>query len=198
MSEPQNDKLLDHNYDGIQELDNPLPDWWVSLFYLSMIFAAVYLVYFYGFAKPAGVRAENQVQQMLHPEQTKKVVGGTFSVAGQNTEAVTEAPAEPVFNHDEDTLASGKKIFDTKCVTCHGPHAGGLVGPNLTDKYWIHGKGSEKDIYAVVTNGVPDKGMIAWNTMMSDEDIRNVVVYVRSLQGSNPADPKPPQGDLVE
>ncbi len=195
MSKPQKDKLLDHNYDGIQELDNPLPGWWVNLFHATTIFAVIYLFVFFFFMKPAGVRAEEEVKKLTTPA-PKAAVAETKTESAE-TPAATAAD-EPVFEHDEDTLAAGKKIFVAKCVACHNPHGEGLVGPNLTDKYWIHGKGTEKDIYTVVTNGVPEKGMITWKTQLSDEDIRSVVVYVKSLQGTNPENPKAPQGELVE
>ncbi len=192
MGAPQKDKLLDHNYDEIQELDNPLPAWWVNLFHITTIFAVIYLIIFSFFLPSSGVRAERATQAVLHPELARKVSASGAAVAVEET-----VPAEPVFVNDEETLEAGKKIFATKCIACHGAYGEGLVGPNLTDKYWIHGKGAEKDIYTVVSEGVPDKGMLTWKTQMSDEDICSVTVYVKSLQGSNPAKPKAPQGELV-
>lgn len=196
-NEPREEKLLDHNYDGIQELDNPLPAWWVYLFYVTIVFAAGYLICFSFFVKSSNIRADAEVQALLHPEEKK-----SEQVSAAQTQTTTEANApavseEPVFDHDEATLASGKKVFQMKCLACHGAQGEGLVGPNMTDAYWIHGKGTEKDIYQVVVDGVPEKGMISWTPLLSDEEIRAVTVYVKSLQGTKPANPKAPQGELV-
>lgn len=197
-NEPREEKLLDHNYDGIQELDNPLPGWWVYLFYVTIVFSAGYMICFSFFVKPSGARAEAEVQQLLHPEEKKETAAEASAVSQKTDQAVPAASLdEPVFDHDDATLETGKKVFQTKCLACHGAHGEGLVGPNMTDNYWLHGKGTEKDIYQTVVDGVPEKGMISWKPLLSDEEIRAVVVYMKSLQGTKPENPKAPQGELV-
>ncbi len=189
-------KLLDHNYDGIQELDNPLPSWWVSLFYGSIVFAFIYLVLFSFFIPSEGVRADEAVKKLMEPEKVVAVATESTTPTA-SVDASSTAAVDPGFPNDEDTLAAGKKVFMSKCLACHGAQGEGLVGPNMTDDYWIHGKGTELDIYNVVVNGVPEKGMISWKPMMSDEEIRAVVVYLKTLQGTNPPNPKAPQGEKV-
>jgi len=180
MTDNQDPKLLDHDYDGIQELDNPLPRWWVWLFYLTSIFAVLYCWFFW---IGPGLSIDEKFEKSMVVEQ-------------QND---TE-PAEPVLREfviNADTLANGKMIFDTRCAACHGAEGQGLIGPNLTDNYWIHG-GSSAEIYDIIAEGVPAKGMISWKAMLSDQDMQDTTVYIQSLKGSNPANPKAPEGDLVE
>ncbi len=199
------EKLLDHNYDGIQELDNPLPSWWVWLFYVSIAFAAVYFVYFTFFVKTAGERADLRVAALRKIDAS---AGGASGEAGLGSTAGGEAggtgpassgpgAAAPVFTEDAATREAGKKVFDAKCAVCHAPDGGGLIGPNMTDNYWLHGKGTLEDIYRTTVSGVPDKGMIAWGPLLSDDEIRAVTVYMKSLQGTTPASPKAPQGEPV-
>lgn len=190
-SDPE-EKLLDHNYDGIRELDNPLPAWWVWLFYLSILFSAVYFVYFTFFEKTAGERADLQVARILKAEQAEKA-----AASGQGSGAAGEGSGPGAFKDDDAARALGKKVYDGRCSVCHAPDGGGLIGPNMTDDHWIHGKGTLEDIYHTTVNGVPDKGMIPWGPVLSDEEIRAVAVYVRSLQGTTPAAPKAPQGEPV-
>ncbi len=185
------EKLLDHNYDGIQELDNPLPAWWVYLFYITIVFSAVYFVYFTFFSKSSHEKADLAVAQIRQVAAPAAVPGAAV------TPPVAADAAKPVFGNDAATLASGKKVFDTKCSVCHAPDGGGLIGPNFTDNYWIHGKGALEDIYQTIVNGVPDKGMISWKPLLTEEEIGAVTVYVKSLQGTTPAAPKAPQGDPV-
>jgi cytochrome c oxidase cbb3-type subunit 3 len=194
------EKLLDHNYDGIQELDNPLPSWWVWLFYLSIAFSAVYFVHFTFFEKTAGERADLKVAALRKID--APAVGAAAGTAGEagGTGPASTGPGggpAPVFTEDAATREAGKKVFDGKCAVCHAPDGGGLIGPNMTDNYWIHGKGTLEDIYRTTVNGVPDKGMIAWGPLLSDDEIRAVTVYMKSLQGTTPASPKAPQGEPV-
>ena len=177
-SQKPDGRLLDHNYDGIQELDNPLPRWWVYLFYLTTIFAVFYIGYFH-FGPGLSLQAEYE----------KSLADGKKSGASAPAMLVAEGP---------EWVAKGQPIFVSKCVSCHGPKAEGLIGPNLTDRFWIHGKGTVKDIVAVVTTGVPEKGMIAWGTQLKPEEIIAVANYVHSLKDSNPPNAKLPQGEKIE
>jgi cytochrome c oxidase cbb3-type subunit 3 len=166
-------QLLDHNYDGIQELDNPLPRWWVLLFYATILFAIGYTAfYFFGPGLSIQESFEREMAQDRKP-------GEAFTIVPEGKAWVTK----------------GAPIFKEKCASCHGQNGEGLIGPNLTDAYWIHGKGTVQDIYKVVTKGVPEKGMIAWETQLKPEEMAAVSNYVHSLKGSNPANAKPPQGE---
>lgn len=187
------EKLLDHNYDGIQELDNPLPAWWVYLFYITIVFAFIYMIIFSFFVPSTGALADQQMEKLT----TKPVQTAAPASEAETETSSASAPAELSFPNDEDTLETGKKVFDSKCLACHGTKGEGLVGPNMTDDYWIHGKGTEADMYKVVVEGVPDKGMISWQPLLSDEEIKAVVVYIKTLRGTNPPNPKAPQGEKV-
>lgn len=187
------EKLLDHNYDGIQELDNPLPAWWVYLFYITIVFAFVYMIIFSFFVPSTGALADQQMEKLT----TKPAQTAAPSSESEAETSSASVPAELTFPNDEDALETGKKVYDSKCLACHGTKGEGLVGPNMTDDYWIHGKGTEADMYKVVMEGVPDKGMISWQPLLSDEEIKAVIVYIKTLRGTNPANAKAPQGEKV-
>jgi len=180
-TEQQDPLLLDHNYDGIQELDNPLPRWWVYLFIACCIFAAGYFSYYTFFGGPTLVE---ELDQKL-----AKKTSATHSGSQVNFDALL---------NDQKVVAQGKVVFDSKCVSCHNAQGQGLIGPNLTDSYWIHGKGTPEDIQKVVTEGVPDKGMLSWGPLLKPEEMQAVVVFVHSLRGTNPPNPKEPQGTKFE
>jgi len=187
MSETKRDKLtdeilLDHNYDGIEELDNPLPRWWVWLFYLTIIFSVIY-IWYYWFSSGKSIEESFQAK-LSEVTTTQEVASSSFDLES--------------FKVTDELLGKGEAAFASKCASCHRADAGGLIGPNLTDNHWIHGKGDRQSIFKVVKEGVPEKGMIAWGPLMSDEEIATVVLYVQSLKGSNPANAKAPEGQLVE
>ena len=177
-----NDRLLDHAYDGIQEYDNPLPRWWVCIFYATIIFAAAYYFDFTGRIRGPG-RIKEYEQQMADAAKRWPVPTGGVD------ESVLATLAK-----DPQALALGKTTFATNCVACHRADAGGLIGPNLTDEYWIHG-GTLAAIYKTVDGGVLEKGMPNWGKLLKPEQVKAVVVYVASLKGTNPPNPKAPQGD---
>jgi cytochrome c oxidase cbb3-type subunit III len=179
------DRLLDHAYDGIQEYDNPLPRWWVWIFYATIVFAVVY-----AFDPTASIRGPgrvNEYQQQLADAAKRWPQKG----------AVVDAAALASLSKDQSALALGKSVFATNCTPCHGPDGGGVIGPNLTDQYWIHG-GTLSEIYKTVDEGVLAKGMPNWGKLLKPEQVKAVAVYVRSLQGTTPAKPKPPEGLKVE
>lgn len=179
---------LDHNYDGIRELDNNLPPWWLYGFYASIIFAVIYLVR-YHVTHSAPLPLEEYSIEMAQAAQAKEEYLKTAAnlVDETNVTQLTEAPK----------LEAGGKIFATNCAVCHAPDGGGGVGPNLTDAYWLHG-GGIKDVFGTIKYGVPSKGMISWKDQLTPQQIQQVASYVLSLQGTTPADPKDPQGDLYE
>ncbi len=182
--EHEADIMLDHNYDGIRELDNKLPPWWVALFYITIAWAVVYIAYFHVFHL-GPLQAEEYTIKM---EQAEAQVSAHLATLGAQ---VDENTAE--LKNDEASLKKGKDIFTLKCVACHRADGGGLIGPNLTDKYWLHGSGI-KNIFKTVKYGVPSTAMAPWANQLSPSEIEDVASYVISLQGTNPPDPKAPEG----
>jgi cytochrome c oxidase cbb3-type subunit 3 len=181
------DQVLSHDYDGIQEYDNSLPGWWLLTFYATIIFAFIYYVH-YEIAGGPTLRDELKVEMSLVQGQQASAPQGV----GETEEQLAALMSAPK------VLENGKAVFVAKCVACHLAEGQGLVGPNLTDAYWIHGKGTRVDIINVVRKGVPEKGMLSWETLISKDEIISVVAYVYSLKGTNPPNPKAPQGVKVE
>ena len=181
--EKEDSVMLDHNYDGIRELDNSLPPWWVAMFIITIIFAVVFLGYYHVLGGQS--QKEEYEAAMKIAEESKAAFAATQAnkIDEENLEAST----------DPQDLAIGKTIFSTNCVACHLANGEGSVGPNLTDEYWIHG-GGIKNVYATVKNGVPEKGMIAWSAQLKPTDIYKVSSYILTLQGTNPPNAKAPQG----
>lgn len=183
QSNKPTDQLRPSTYDGIQEYDNDLPRWWVWLFYATGVYGVVCLIgaFGYGVAIPPV------------PHEPAGIIVAAGPVSGDGVQATDDAGVLRAKLSDAAALAKGKEVFVSRCAPCHGPAAGGLIGPNLTDNAWIHG-GTLREIQTVIENGVLDKGMLAWKSMLSKEDILNTVVYIRSLRGSNPASGKGPEG----
>ncbi len=178
-----NDRLIkDHVYDGIRELDNDLPPWWKWLFYVTLVFGVIYLIRLYGFQAPDLIQDVEYANEMKQAEQENPT---------KNTEIKYERLT------DAASLAEGKKLFATHCAVCHGPDGGGLIGPNFTDDYWIHGNTVEA-LFGVVTNGVLEKGMTPFKDVISPKQRLQVISYVLSLHGTTPAKPKDPQGDKLD
>jgi cytochrome c oxidase cbb3-type subunit III len=182
--EKEKDLLMEHKYDDIAELDNPTPPWFMYLFYLSIIFALVYAFYFHVFQggniQETEYKNEMAIADKAREEYMKKFAN---SVNEDNVTIVTAAK----------DLTEGSQIYSTNCVACHGDKGQGGVGPNLTDKFWIHG-GGVKDLFKTITHGIPEKGMIAWNKSLNPLQIQKVASYILTLQGTNPAGAKEPQG----
>ena len=178
--EQEKDVLLDHDYDGIKELDNVLPPWWVGLFYACVVFAIVYLVRFHVIGDYT--QDEEFVAEMV--AQDKAVEEYLKTAPDQmNKDKVTLLT-------DAGALAEGKKIFESNCVACHRADAGGAIGPNLTDENWILGGGIKNVFNTVMEGGRAGKGMVAWKESIKPTEIQKVASYVLSLQGSNPKEPK--------
>lgn len=184
MSDLKKDELLDHNYDGIQEYDNPLPRWWLMILYGSIAWALFYVPWYH--FGPGPLAAEEYAAEMAEAAATAGTRTVTFTAADLKAAAA-----------DPNQIAAGKATFDKNCVACHTATGAGLVGPNLTDAYWIHG-GALTNIAQVIADGVPDKGMISWKAQLSGPQMVELTAYVRSLQGTNPPNPKEPQGEKYE
>jgi len=179
--EQEADVLLDHNYDGIRELDNVLPPWWVYLFYSCIVFAAIYLFRFHM------MNGDTQAQ-----EYEKEVAAAKIAVDEYNKTAPDQMNKEKVtLLTDATSIAAGKDIFMKNCIPCHRPDAGGQIGPNLTDDMWINGGGIKNVFNTIMEGGRDGKGMVSWKATIKPSDIQKVASYVLSLQGSKPVNPKP-------
>lgn len=181
--------MTDHEYDGIKELDNNLPPWWLYGFYVSIVFAFIYFGYYHvGGDGPSS--AEEYAMEMEEAE------AAIAAVAASSDNVIDESNVELLT--DADALASGAKAFKLNCAPCHGETGGSMpggVGPNLTDDYWLHG-GTVTDIFRTIKYGVPAKGMVPWEAQLSPTKIQEVASYIKSLRGTNPPNAKEPQGDL--
>ena len=179
------DIMLDHNYDGIRELDNALPPWWKWGFIITIGIAVVYLLNFevLGYGKNPteeynAEMAQAAIQKELYEANNKDKID-------ENNIPMAEASG----------LATAKEIFSTKCFACHGISGEGGAGPNLTDDYWLH-KGSLNDIYSSIKKGYPDKGMQSWASLYTPKEMSFLASYIKTLHNTNPENGKAPQGDL--
>lgn len=181
--EKEDSIILDHNYDGIKELDNSLPPWWLYLFYATIVFGFVYMLHYHVFnSGPSS--AQEYVQEVEFAQAQLAANASGPAITEETVTALTDAGA----------LSSGKDIFIKNCAACHGQKGEGLVGPNMTDDFWIHG-GGIKNVYKIIKNGVIEKGMISWKSQLSPAQMQDVGSYILSLKGTNPPNPKAPQGD---
>ena len=181
LNEEEKDHLMDHDYDGIKELDNPPPRWIMLLFYITIGWSILYGAYFFWLKQGPHQEEEYAMETLAHNEKYQ-----ITNLSADDLVAFT----------DEASLSEGKQIYiDMACMACHGMNGeGNAVGPNLTDNYWIHGC-NISELFSVIKNGVPAKGMTPFKGQLSDEKIQKVASYVLSLVGSNPANPKDPQGE---
>jgi cytochrome c oxidase cbb3-type subunit 3 len=186
----ESDKLLHekHSYDGIQEFDNPLPRWWVYMFYITIVVTPWHLAY-YG--------AKGHVLKSLKPQET--AIAWSAGMLAYNVEM--NKPKEKEMSSEEMTaiikspeaITKGKEDYLKNCLACHGADGQGIVGPNLTDAYWIHGS-DQQSIVKVIAEGVPQKGMVAWKPILGNQKVLELTAFILSLEGTNPPNPKNPEG----
>ncbi len=177
--------LLDHEYDGIRELDNSLPPWWKYGFYLTIVISVIYLWYYHGGGNGPGSE-EEYIAAVIKGEEEKAVyLAKTAGNIDETNVVMTDAAG----------IAEGKTLYAKNCAACHASDGGGSVGPNLADEYWLHG-GSLTDVFKSIKYGWQDKGMKPWKDDFSPKQLASLASFVRSLQGSVPAVPKAAQGDL--
>jgi cytochrome c oxidase cbb3-type subunit 3 len=183
--ENESEVMLDHEYDGIKELDNVLPPWWVYLFYGTIIFGCIYLFRFHV------IKEYNQIEEFETQMEIAREEVAKYKLTApdvMSTDKVTLLT-------DEASIAKGKELFTANCAACHKPDGGGSIGPNLTDEYWILGGGVKNIFNTIMEGGREGKGMVPWKATIKPTEIQKIASYIISLQGSNPADAKPAEGD---
>jgi len=180
----EKDLLIDHDFDGIQELDNPTPAWFMYLFYATILFAACYLLNYHVFHFGQLQYEEYKTEMAQAAIDHKAYLSKAANMVDESTVKLTTNPA---------ALASGKMVFTKNCVPCHGAQGQGVVGPNLTDDYWLHG-GKINDVFKTIKYGVLTKGMPTWENQLSPKQISDVANFVKSLHGTNPPNARAPQG----
>lgn len=187
MSEqkPGADHLLDHEYDGIKEYDNPLPKWWLWILYATVAFSVAYYFLPLPFGEGPGKIAEYEADVAKHQAAQPQPTGPAVS-----DDELREAAADPA------QLAAGKTVYETNCAVCHRADGGGVIGPNLTDNAWIHG-GTPAQIHLTIAQGVLAKGMPAWDRILKPDQVNAVTAYVISLHGTNPPNPKAAEGTIA-
>ena len=187
MTDKESGKIIQgHEYDGIQELDNPLPNWWVILFWLCIIFSGAYVAYY---QLGPGPSIEAEFQNDTKNLKEKQAAGkGDDSGLEKTLQAAIADPASP---------GRGKAVYLSRCAPCHASEGQGLIGPNLTDDSWISGKGTALDIAVLIRDGVAAKGMPPWGAILKSEELVDVTSFVMSLKGSHPANGKAPEGTKV-
>lgn len=184
--EKEEDILLDHDYDGIRELDNSLPPWWKWGFYLTIVIGIIYLWYYHGGGNGPSSREEYIAEVEKGEREVAKYLANSANNVDENSVVMLEGA----------DIAAGRTIFENTCSPCHAKDGGGnTIGPNLTDQYWLHG-GSIKHIFKSIKYGWPDKGMKSWKDDFSPKQIAQLASFVKSLQGTTPAAPKEKQGEL--
>lgn len=181
--EQEADIMLDHDYDGIRELDNALPPWWKWGFYITVVVAVIYF-FNYQILGTGKTQEQEYAAEMAEGKRLEEqYMARTKDLVDENNITVSDA----------DGIAAGKALYIQSCVACHAADGGGGIGPNLTDVNWIHG-GSMNDIYKTIKLGYPEKGMQSWQTVYSPVQMKHLSSFVHSLKGSKPANPKEPQG----
>lgn len=186
----ESDIELDHDYDGIRELDNSLPPWWLYMFYFTIALGIGYL-YVYHFSDLGASQSEEYYATMEVADKKRRafLYEQANKVNENNVVALSDAAQ----------LAEGEKIWVNLCVSCHGKLGEGMagLGPNMTDKYWIHG-GDIGSIFSTIKYGVQEKGMISWQDQLPPQSMQQVASFILTLQGTNPPNAKAPQGTLYE
>lgn len=178
--------LLDHNYDGIQELDYPLPKWWLGILYLTIAFSFVYVGYY---MVGPGPSLRDELDSSI---EKLEALAPPTSGGDQDEDNLRAAINDP------ESAKRGQVVFAGKCMACHGDKGQGVIGPNLTDDNWLHGNAQASDLAKVIKDGIADKGMPPWGPILTSAEVVDVIAFIRSIHGSNPPGAKEPQGDKKE
>ena len=185
--EKEADMLLDHDYDGIKELDNALPPWWKYGFYITIFIAVIYLLKYEMWHTGPNPTEEYTSEMTTAKEEVDAYLASMKNNVDEKTVTMSDAAG----------IAAGQVTFAKTCVACHGAKGEGGVGPNLTDDYWLHG-GSVADLFKTIKYGYPDKGMQSWQSTYSPIQMQELASYIKTLKGTNPPNAKAPQGDLIK
>lgn len=186
MSEYKQDELRHHEYDGIQEYDNRLPNWWLFILYATIIFSVGYWLVFHTF-KVGDLQIAKYDKEMVAAMEAQLARASQMELTDETLLMMAASP---------ERVEEGRQLFQTYCVVCHLEQGQGIVGPNLTDRYWVHGA-SPLDIHKTVTDGVPAKGMAAWGGQLGPTRVQKVTAYVLTLKNTD-VPGKAPEGELVE
>ena len=186
MSRRDDDRTLGHTYDGIEEYDNPLPGWWVWIFIGTIVFSVGYYGY-YQLGPGPSIVAEYEAESKAVAERVAASAPRSAAATDDSIAALARNPA---------AMAKARETFATRCAPCHGAAAQGIVGPNLTDEFWLHG-GRPTEIAKTIADGVPEKGMIPWKDQLPPDEIQALAAWIGTIAGSKPPNPKPPQGERV-
>mgnify|MGYP000608867007 CR=1 FL=1 len=186
LSEEDKALLLDHNYDGIQELDYPLPRWWLVTFWGAILFSIPYFIYFVFMNGPSLNDSYN-----MDVKEIKKLQHNYFKEL-----AIFKPEVYASISQTPEMVDFGEKLFVQNCTPCHGPNAEGYIGPNLTDGYWMYSEGTPETVYPFVLMGAPAAGMPAWADKLSEDEVYAVISYVMTIQGREQVNPKIPQGEF--
>jgi cytochrome c oxidase cbb3-type subunit 3 len=184
----EKDIMIDHDFDGIKELDNPIPMWFNGMFYASIVFAVIYLLVYHVFGWGLNQDQEYEREMARAEAARQEYLAQSANNVDENTVQV-DASAN--------VIQAGSAIFSLNCAVCHGANGEGGIGPNLVDEFWIHG-GEIEDVFKVVKYGVLDKGMVPWEQSLTPMQIAEVSNYILTLRGTNPSNQKEPQGVKVE
>ncbi len=187
-AQPEEQVMTSHEYDGIKELDNRLPPWWLYGFYFTILFGIVYLLHFH----VLGTGKSSHEEYIAEMEQAEAEVQAYLAEQGSMVDETNVV----VLTEDAD-LQAGEEMFLQNCSACHGQQGQGGIGPNFADNYWIHG-GSVADVFTVIKYGVPEKGMISWESQFSPVQMQQLASYILTMPGTNPPNQKEPQGELYE
>ena len=185
--EQEHTLAMEHTYDNIVELDNPPPPWFMALFYSTIAFGVVYLAVYHVFGA-GDVMAQEYTQEVAIADKQREAY--IKLVAGKINESTVTQLA------DSKGLGEGHALFTTYCTACHGTKGEGIVGPNLTDDFWLHG-GTVKAVYHTINEGVPEKGMVSWKKQLNPLQVQQVASFILSINGTNPPNGKAPQGEKV-
>lgn len=186
-NENENQPIEGHDYDGITELDNPLPMWWLATFLIAIIYAFIYFLHIH--LTPDNTINDEYARDLQVQMDRQKTPHSNKPVDDNSLSAAVASPEQ---------VAKGNAKFQMLCMSCHGNVGQGGIGPNLTDAFWIHGTGQPQDIVKVVREGVLDKGMPAWAAVLKDDEVIQVTAFVLSMKGTKPAGAKAPQGTEIK
>ena len=185
---PEANQPRGHVFDGIFEYDNDLPRWWVVMFFITIVFSIAYMFWYH-----SGLFSDSTLESEYAEELT--AAKSELASKGADSETTTAVAFDyTAASKDPATVAAGKAVFQTSCAPCHGTEGQGVIGPNLTDDFWIHGS-TPAELEKVILNGVLAKGMPAWGEVLGKEKVRQTLAYIITLQGTNQAGAKPPQGE---